>query len=481
MSLVSRGAEALPLPQPAFGARDGASFKQKLLLLFLLLALAATLIFAPRPGLWLAIAFCPLFLGLIIVQLGAALEPLHAAQADATAGEPATGWPTYTVLVPLYREAAVAAQLIRAIERLDYPAERLQVLLLLETDDRATRAALETSRYPPFVRLAVVRDGYPRTKPRALNAGLALATGELICVFDAEDIPEPDQLKRAAAMFASAEPDVLCLQATLTIDNSRDGWLPTMLAIEYAALFDVIKGGLANAGLPLPLGGTSNHFRRASLIRLGGWDAWNVTEDADLGLSIARANGRVLALPSRTFEEAPVTFSVWLGQRRRWLKGWMQTGIRHGRQPRLVMAQMGLLGWTVAMLQVGGIAVGALTYPFFGLWVGWNLWTGEILKAEDPLALVANSLAIGTLLAGLACMFAPAMIGLFRQGAWRLMPWVPTLPVYQLLISAAAWLALADLLRQPFQWVKTQHGRGTRRIEKSSAGPTAAKTIRSRP
>jgi len=465
MALAESGASAGPPRRPAFSARDGASRAQKLWLAGLLLVIAITLVFASEPGLWLAMAVSPLFLGIIIVQLGATLEPQASAGPRGTAPGRSIIWPTYSVLIPLYREAAIVQQLIWAIERIDYPSDRLEVMLLLEADDEETRRAVQNTPCPSFVHPVIVPDGFPRTKPRALNVGLALAAGELLCVFDAEDVPEPDQLKLAAMMFAEAEPDVLCLQARLAIDNGPDGWLARMLAIEYAALYDVIKSGLAGAGLPVPLGGTSNHFRRSSLIRLGGWDAWNVTEDADLGLRIARARGRVVELPSTTFEEAPICLGGWLQQRRRWLKGWMQTGICHGRMPLRVIDEMGLLAWLVAMLQVLGIVVGALTYPFFAIWVGWNLWTGDIFEAADPLMLTANSLAICTLLAGFICMIVPALIGLIRRRSWNLVPWVLTMPAYVLLVSLAAWFAMIDLVRRPFYWAKTEHGQGERRAE----------------
>lgn len=465
MNLAERGAAAGPPRSPVLSARDGASRLQKGMLAGFLLVIGGTLVLSSEPGLWLAMAVSPLFLGITIVYLGATFESQDSVANQRAARDARILWPTFTVLVPLYREAAVIEQLIWALERLDYPPDRLEVLLLLEPDDDQTLYALQDIPRPSFLHPVILLEGFPRTKPRALNAGLALATGELLCVFDAEDIPEPDQLKLAAIMFASAGPEVHCLQARLAIDNAPDGWLPRMMAVEYAALFDVIKAGLAGMGLPVPLGGTSNHFRRTSLVKLGGWDAWNVTEDADLGLRIARARGQVLELPSTTFEEAPIRFGGWLRQRRRWLKGWMQTGICHGRMPLRVIEDMGRLAWLVAGLQVAGIVIGALTYPFFAIWAGWNLWTGDIFEAADPLMLTANSLAIGTLLAGSVCMIVPALIGLIRRRAWDLMPWVLTMPVYLLLVSLAAWIALIDLVRRPFHWAKTEHGHGQRRAE----------------
>jgi cellulose synthase/poly-beta-1,6-N-acetylglucosamine synthase-like glycosyltransferase len=173
---------------------------------------------------------------------------------------------------------------------------------MLEADDHETREAVERLAPGPCYDIVVAPAGYPRTKPRALNIGLASAQGELLTVYDAEDDPDPSQLRRAAATFARARKSLACLQCPLTIDNSSDSWISGLFALEYAALFDVVNPGLARLRLPIPLGGTSNHFRVSTLRRLHGWDAWNVTEDADMGMRLARMGYEVATLtrpPSR--------------------------------------------------------------------------------------------------------------------------------------------------------------------------------------
>jgi len=212
--------------------------------------------------------------------------------------------PNYTVVVALYREAGVAADLVRGLDALDYPKSKLDIKLVVERDDAATRTALESLDLPARYEIVVAPPGLPATKPRALNVALPAARGALVVVYDAEDEPDADQLRLAAARFA-AEPDVDCLQAALTIDNAADSWISAMFAVEYATLFDLINPGLAALDLPIPLGGTSNHFRVETLRRVGAWDEWNVTEDADLGIRLARFGYRVRALDSDTSEEAP--------------------------------------------------------------------------------------------------------------------------------------------------------------------------------
>jgi hypothetical protein len=232
--------------------------------------------------------------------------------------------PSFTIVIALYKEAAVARQLARALDRLDYPRAKLDIKFIVEGDDRETAEALRQHAPRAPHEIIVAPEGAPRTKPRALNAATPFARGSLVAVFDAEDLPEPRQLRRAAARFSRLPPDVACLQASLAIDNGARNWIAALFAIEYAALFDVYNKGLAFMGLPLFLGGTSNHFRIEALRAVGFWDAYNVTEDADLGLRLARAGYRIETFASETFQEAPAIFGALVKQRTRWLKGWMR-------------------------------------------------------------------------------------------------------------------------------------------------------------
>ena len=242
--------------------------------------------------------------------------------------------PSYTIIAALYREAAITRKLISALDAIQYPRAKLEVLIVIEADDHETREALAALDLPGHMKIIRAPPGFPRTKPRALNVALPLARGEFTVVFDAEDEPDGDQLRIAAAFFAKLPSRVACLQARLTIDNMRDTWLTRMFTIEYATLFDVFNPGLASLGSPILLGGTSNHFRTAVLQKICGWDAWNVTEDADLGIRLSRMGYEVADLPSSTLEEAPATLAKWMKQRTRWMKGYMQTCISHSRTAR---------------------------------------------------------------------------------------------------------------------------------------------------
>jgi cellulose synthase/poly-beta-1,6-N-acetylglucosamine synthase-like glycosyltransferase len=373
---------------------------------------------------------------------------------------PESALPTYTLLVPLYREARVVPQLIERLGRLDYPRDRLEIFLLAEADDRETIKALaEVQRsHPGAFRVLTIPDGQPRTKPRALNAALPFARGELLVVYDAEDAPEPDQLRLAAAAFAISPDRRVCLQARLAIANAHDGVLPWRFAIDYAALFDVIKAGMAKLGWPVPLGGSSNHFKLEALRRVGAWDAWNVTEDADLGVRLARLGYEIGDLESTTWEEAPPAIAPWMSQRTRWMKGWMQTLIVHAREPRRVMRELGLRRSAAIGFTTIAVIFGALFLPL----VSAALVTRLVLDIpifSGPLTLqVADTVLVASMSAALGAETIPALIALFRRRSSKLAPLILFAPVTHLMISAAAWRAAFQLATRPYHWDKTPHG-----------------------
>ena len=271
--------------------------------------------------------------------------------------------PVYTIIVALYREAAAVEDLIAALRALDYPAEKLDIKIAVEADDIETGLALLRLELGPPFEIVTAPAAGPRTKPKALNAALALARGTFTAVYDAEDRPEPNQLRRALEVFLRTGDDVACAQASLTIDNTDDSWLARLFTAEYAAQFDLFLPGLAALELPLPLGGSSNHFRTAALRAVGAWDPYNVTEDADLGMRLARFGYRSTIVRSSTYEEAPIDHGPWLRQRTRWFKGWLQTWLVHMRSPSRLFADLGFTGFVSFQLVVGGSVLAALIHP----------------------------------------------------------------------------------------------------------------------
>jgi cellulose synthase/poly-beta-1,6-N-acetylglucosamine synthase-like glycosyltransferase len=303
-----------------------------------------------------------------------------------------------------------------------------------------------------------VPPGPPRTKPRALNLALLEARGTLFTIFDAEDIPDPQQLRMAATRFLRAPGDLACLQARLVIDHADEGLLPALFALEYAGLFEVLNPGLLRSGLPIMLGGTSNHFRTQALQAIGGWDAWNVTEDADLGLRLARAGYRMGDLPSNTREEAPLTLRVWLKQRSRWIKGYMQTLVTHSRAPLRLLREAGLPA-TLAFLSLClGTVLTALAYPAFAVAAALAWREGSLFSPTNAFNSLTSTLALTVWIFGAIALFLPPAIGALRRGSPRLLLLLPLLPLYYGLVCIAAWMALHEYRARRFTWNKTTHG-----------------------
>ena len=329
---------------------------------------------------------------------------------------------------------------------------------MLEEGDHATVAAAGRLGLPPRYDVIVLPGGHPRTKPRALNAALEAARGDLVVVYDAEDRPHPGQLRAAAARFAAAPADLACLQARLTIDHADETWVTRLFALDYVALFHGVKPGLAALGLPIPLGGTSNHFRASALRRVGGWDAWNVTEDIDLGYRLARFGYRVGALDSDTFEEAPLTLARWMPQRSRWLKGWMVTLIVHGRQPRRLFGDLGWRGGLSVAVSLIATVLSCLLGPPLLVVLAVEGWQGRLFHADTPLWWLFVAAAAALPVGGAAAALWPTLLGLKRMGRPDLAIWLLLLPLHLLLVSAAAWRGLVELWRDPQRWNKTEHG-----------------------
>ena len=362
--------------------------------------------------------------------------------------------PVYSVLLPLRDEAQMVQQLSNALRRLDYPPEKLDIRFIVESRSTATIAAvLEELRDPRF-ELVVVPDANPRTKPKALNYALPLVRGEFLVVYDAEDIPEPGQLRLAASTFAQ-RPDLDCLQAELVIDNARDSPIAALFAGEYAGQFGLMLPLLARLRFPMPLGGTSNHFRLSGLKRVGGWDPFNVTEDADLGLRLARLGLNTETIASRTLEEAPISFGPWLKQRTRWMKGWMQTLIVHNRSPGELRDDLGWRGFWGFQIYVGSLILSA---PLHSIFVLSSLLALLFPNAGDRLD-VWDALTAVVVLVGYGGPAALVVAGLIRLDRRDLLAAQLLLPVYWLLHSIASVQALWELLRRPYFWAKTEHGR----------------------
>lgn len=355
--------------------------------------------------------------------------------------------PIYSVLVPVYNEASIMTQLAKALKKLDWPKARLDIQLLLEADDPETLKAAKKARFSRQTRFTIVPPGGPRTKPNALNHGLVQAHGKHICVYDAEDRPDPSQLKAAYRAFQNGGDDLACVQAPLIGDNSGSALIAAHWSLEYAVQFGLLMPALASNRLPLLIGGTSNHFRKDVLLAAGGWDGFNVTEDADLGMRLARARMKTQMIKPPTFEDAPEDIRIWTPQRSRWIKGFMQTWLVLMRRPSLTRRQMGGRDFAVMQLSLGGAVMAPLLhFPFFLFAVA------AMLSPSFSLGFMGTSLLVaGVVVGALGDIFAPGKWSISRLIA------VLTRPLYWPLHSIAAYRALWELAVKPHFWAKTPH------------------------
>ncbi|WP_322866351.1 glycosyltransferase [Aquicoccus sp. G2-2] len=364
--------------------------------------------------------------------------------------------PKVSVLVPLFKETEIASHLIARLSRLDYPKPLLDVALVLEENDLLTRSTIAACSLPAWMRVVEVPEGGPKTKPRAMNYALDFCDGELIGIWDAEDSPDPDQITRIVERFRQTPENVVCLQGVLDYYNSRQTWLARCFTVEYAAWFRLILPGMARLGLAIPLGGTTLFFRRDVLENLGGWDAHNVTEDADLGFRLARHGYRTEVITTTTGEEANCHIWPWVRQRSRWLKGYMVTYLVHMRRPWLLYRQLGHRGfWGFQAHFITALSQFMLA-PF--LWSFWLVLLG-LPHPLDPVLSRGALMQIGLLFLMVEVITilvnATAVSGPKHR---HLLAWVPTLHFYYPLGAIAAYKALYELIFRPFYWDKTQHG-----------------------
>jgi glycosyltransferase XagB len=422
-------------------------------------ALAAGLVLAPAATVLAALAVLMSVLVLTTaLRLAAAIAALAARRRRGAVGRAArpSAAPVISILVPLLREPDIAPRLVRRLGALDWPRDRLDVLLVVEGDDDLTLGALARCRLPGWMRVVAVPPSDLRTKPRALNYALNFARGDIIGVYDAEDAPARGQLRAVAEAFAAGDPGLACVQGVLDYYNPHTNWMSRCFTIEYASWFRLVLPGLARLGLVVPLGGTTLFFRREALERLGGWDAHNVTEDADLGVRLARHGWRTELIASATLEEANCRALPWVRQRSRWLKGYAMTWFVHMRDPPLLWRQLGpwrFLGFQVLFL---GTLIQFLLAPIF--WTLWLVAMGLDWTGAAGLPPAAGTAVLGIVLSaeaiGMAVNFAA--LGAARHRGLRL--WVPTLGFYFPLATIAAWRALWEMLARPFHWEKTEHG-----------------------
>ena len=461
--IADEAANELFRQNPELSARIVFSRGQKIGFIALIVVALVALVFWPAIVVITAIALISvIFLAgtlfkFLIAMRGAKFDVVERVTREQVDALRDTELPVYTVLVPVFREANIVGQLVGNLGKIDWPAEKLEVLILIEEEDTLTRDALAKASPPPNFHVVTIPKGSPQTKPRACNVGLFFATGEFLVIYDAEDTPDPDQLKKAYVAFRRGGEKTACIQASLNYFNADENVLTRMFTLEYSYWFDYMLAGLDAADLPIPLGGTSNHFRTSALNELGGWDPYNVTEDADLGIRASALGYRVGVVNSTTMEEANTSIPNFIRQRSRWIKGYMQTTLVHARRPRQLIHEIGLRRFLSFALLIGGTPLTFLgVLPLYVVTIFTIFIPAQVLSQFFPVWLLWICLI--NFIIGNSVMVYLSMMGPYKRGTFELILWALLNPVYWILHSIASYKGLWQLLTKPHYWEKTEHG-----------------------
>ncbi|MEO1700877.1 MAG: glycosyltransferase family 2 protein [Pseudomonadota bacterium] len=456
-AVVDKVCTELRTEHASLSSHAGPAFAHGFTLSILIATMAGSLVLAPSLSATILHAFVALFFFACVV--------LRAAAALSHKPKPYTKiekvtlaqLPTYTVLVALRDEANIVPGLVRNLRSIRWPRSKLQIILACEADDRETIVAIESQNLDPCFELITVPVHEPRTKPKALSYALKFVNGELLTIYDAEDHPHPMQLVEAYQKFQRSDACVACLQAPLVTTNPTRSTISALFHLEYAGLFRALMPWLERVGAPLLLGGTSNHFKTDAVRAVGSWDPYNVTEDADIGLRLWRQGYRTEMITRPTLEPAPHTLGVWLRQRTRWFKGWLQTAFVHTRHPMLLVSELGGRAALITLLLLIGTIVSAIFHPV--LLASAIISLSRLLTSDDP-SLAAKVIAWidwSTILLSYTAFAALCWCGTNRaqrkQVGWRIL----LIPAYWVGFSIAAWRAVVQMFKDPFLWEKTPH------------------------
>lgn len=444
---------------PDMSARFVANAWQGAVLGAALVSLVFAAFYAPWPTLLVlhglfSLAFFSCVLLRVVIRLGGRTR----AEASFATVRPAE-MPVYSVLIALYKEAEIIPDLLIALGKIVWPRAKLEIKLVCEQDDGETLAALRAQELRPYIEVIEVPAGGPRTKPKALSYALPMTSGTFVALYDAEDRPHPFQLVEAWHAFRNSDEHLACVQAPLSISNRRESWVSSMFALEYAALFRAVLPWLARRGFMMPLGGTSNHFRRSALEAAGGWDPYNVTEDADLGARLCRFGYRTDVIWNATQEDAPTDIRTWLPQRTRWFKGWVQTWLVHMRNPFATLRELGMPSFLVMQVLFAGMVLSALAYGVFwattiGIGAYWIF--GGVFRPAESLLLIIDTANVVLGHAAFLMLGWSTLHKTERPGFWKRVLWTPA---YWCLMSVAAWRCVWQLYWNPHHWEKTPHKR----------------------
>lgn len=440
-------------------------------------------VFFPMPTLIAVMAVCTLGYAAVMVDRvmifarGMARDAILTVDDETARAVPESALPPYTILVPAYGEPEVVGDLIAALNGIDYPRHKMQALLLLEEDDdptiEAARKAGIGTADSEHITIVLVPAADPRTKPKACNYGLHAATGDIVTIYDAEDIPDPLQLRRVVAAFRTLPRSVVCIQAKLAFHNPRQNLLTAWFTMDYGLWFSFLLPGLMRSSAPIPLGGTSNHFRRNVLTAIGAWDPYNVTEDADLGVRIAARGYSTAVIDSITLEEANPDAINWIRQRSRWYKGYLQSWLVHARRPAALWRKIGPASFLrFTLILAGTPIIACLNLVFWFVTLSWVLGQPDVIERIFP-AVVYFPALIALVLGNAATVYMN-LVACRENGRPDLLVACLTSPLYWLLMAIAATKGCWQLIRNPSYWEKTFHGLGTATETNDEPQPEAA-------
>jgi cellulose synthase/poly-beta-1,6-N-acetylglucosamine synthase-like glycosyltransferase len=455
--------EALYSWKPEHSAKYTVTRSQKVVLWAMLAVLVAALIIAPMPTLVTLMAFFTTLYTLtfvfkfVLTFVGSSRKADMEVTAEEIASVRDADLPIYTVLIPMYKEAEVLPLITKSLINIDYPASKLEVKLVLEEEDHETIDAAKALKLPGTFEIIRVPKSQPKTKPKACNYALQFSRGEFVTIYDAEDQPEPDQLKKAVLAFRRGDPKLACVQGRLNYFNRNENWLTRMFTLEYSQWFDFLLPGLDWLKVPIPLGGTSNHFKLEALRKVGAWDPYNVTEDADLGVRLAQEGYTVGVINSTTYEEANGVLPSWIKQRSRWIKGYMQTWLVHMRHPIQLWKSIGTKGFFSFHFFIGAPPFTMLLAPI--LWaITLLVWFTNTFDFGWLFPEPFGTMALFNLVIGNLFLVYFGVIAALKRKYYELVPVGVLLPVYWVLHSIAAYKAFWQLIFNPHYWEKTQHG-----------------------
>lgn len=353
-------------------------------------------------------------------------------------------YPIYSVLIPIYKEISKIKQILKFIKMLDYPKDKLDVCILIEEDDLPIHQFFSQEILPSYIRVISVPIFQPRTKPKALNYATNFIKGEYVVVYDAEDIPDMDQLKKALHLFQQLPSQYICIQSRLNFYNYSENIITECFSVEYSILFDFYLFGLDFLNLPILLGGTSNHFKVKELKKIGFWDSYNVTEDAELSIRIYSNNYKIKMLDSLTLEESPIEMIAFIKQRSRWIKGFLQTFFCY------------VCNYQYKKFNIYQVIFIIINLLFFAL----SLFLGPILIVLSfflDIALLKYNLYIFFIYHAIAGLIVS------KNNIFNFKYIIFSIPYYFLHMFAFI-LAIYDLIKRPFHWRKTEHGKSKIKI-----------------